>query len=76
MNERELKERALSPEEAGAWSNEMARIVTGTIRELVKAADKHNIDRDSAVAYFSDLFAVMKDVSTFAHFEEVAGDSH
>lgn len=59
----------LTPEEAAAWSGEMARIVTGTIHELVAAADKHNIDRDSAVQYFSDLFSVMVSISTFEHFE-------
>lgn len=59
----------LTPKEAAVWSSEMVRIVTGTIHELVAAADKHNIDRDSAVQYFSDLFSVMVSISTFEHFE-------
>ena len=53
-----------------AWANEMARIVADTIHELVSAADRHNIDRDSAVQYFSDLFSVMASISTFEHFAE------
>ena len=50
------------------WEEEMTRIVNGTIHELVSAADRHNIDRDSAVQYFSDLFSVMASVCTFEHF--------
>ena len=61
---------SLTAKEADSWAQEMARIVTGTIRELVSAADHHNIDRDSAVQYFSDLFSVMASVSTFEHFTE------
>lgn len=60
----------LTPEEANTWTGEMIRIVSGTVHELVVAADKHNIDRDSAVQYFSDLFSVMASVSTFEHFKE------
>ena len=61
---------SLAAKEADAWAQEMSRIVTGTIHELVSAADRHNIDRDSAVQYFSDLFSVMASVSTFEHFTE------
>ena len=42
-------DKSLSAKEADAWAQEMSRIVTGTIHELVSAADRHNIDRDSAV---------------------------
>ena len=45
----------LTPKEADAWASEMTRIVGGTIHELIAAADKHNIDRDSAVQYYSRL---------------------
>lgn len=61
---------SLAAKEANAWSQEMAPIVTETIHKLVSAADRHNIDRDSAVQYFSDLFSVMASVSTFEHFTE------
>lgn len=59
----------LTPKEADAWGSEMARIITGTIHELLSAADRHNIDRDSAVQHFSALFSTMADVATFEHFE-------
>lgn len=49
----------LTPKEADAWASEMTRIVGATIHELIAAADKHNIDRDSAVQYYSDLFSAM-----------------
>ena len=62
---------ALEDDDAeGRWAKEMARIVTGTIHEIVSAADRYNIDRDSAVQYFSDLVSVMASVSTFEHFAE------
>lgn len=63
----------LTPKEANAWASEMTRIVVGTIYELITAADKHNIDRDSAVQYFSDLFSVMGNVATFEHYEMDGG---
>lgn len=59
----------LTPKEADAWASEMTRIVGGTIHELIAAADKHNIDRDSAVQYYSDLFSAMASVATFEHYE-------
>lgn len=63
----------LTPKEANAWASEMTRIVVGTIHELITAADKHNIDRDSAVQYFPDLFSVMGNVATFEHYEMDGG---
>ena len=63
-------DKSLDAKEADAWAQEMVRIVTGTIHEVVSAADRHNIDRDSAVQYFSDLFSVMASVSTFQHFQK------
>lgn len=63
----------LTLKEANAWASEMSRIVCGTIHELLAAADKHNIDRDSAVEYFSDLFSTMASVTTFEHYEMDGG---
>jgi hypothetical protein len=40
---------------------------------LIAAADKHNIDRDSAVQYYSDLFSAMASVATFEHYEMDGG---
>ena len=60
----------LTPKEADVWTMEMVSIVTDTIHELVSAADRNNIDRDSAVQYFSDLFSVMASICTFEHFAE------
>lgn len=55
----------LTQKEADAWASEMTRIVGDTIHELIAAADKQNIDRDSAVQYYSDLFSAMASVATF-----------
>ena len=40
---------ALTAKEAEAWTSEMARVANMTIREILEAADRNNIDRDSAV---------------------------
>lgn len=63
----------LIPKEANTWESEMSRIACGTIHELLTAADKHNIDRDSAVEYFSDLFSTMASVITFEHYKMDGG---
>ena len=42
-------------------------IVQNTLNSLIACADKHNIDRDSFVKYFSAIFSVMAEVSTFTN---------
>lgn len=66
---------ALTAKEAEAWTSEMARVTNMTIREILEAADRNNIDRDSAVQFFADLFLTMTSVATFKHFD-LGGDSH
>ena len=43
-------------------------IVQNTLNLLIVCADKHNIDRDSFIKYFSDVFGAMADVSTFTNY--------
>lgn len=43
-------------------------IVGETITKLVECADKHNIDRDSFVRYFAQMFGVMAEISTFEQY--------
>ena len=43
-------------------------IVQNTLSSLIDCADKHNIDRDSFVKYFSAIFGTMAEVSTFANY--------
>lgn len=66
---------ALTAKEAEAWTSEMARVTNMTIREILEAADRNNIDRDSAVQFFADLFLTMTSVATFKHFD-LGGDPH
>lgn len=66
---------ALTEKEAEAWTSEMARVANMTIREILEAADRNNIDRDSAVQFFADLFLTMTSVATFEHFD-LGGDPH
>lgn len=49
---------------------DVAKIVNKTLSDLVKCADKHNIDRDSFVKYFADMLLVMCKVSTFRNFNK------
>ena len=43
-------------------------IVQNTLNALVDCADKHNIDRDSFIKYFSAIFGTMVEVSTFTNY--------
>ena len=43
-------------------------IVQNTLNSLIDCADKHNIDRDSFVKYFSAIFGTMVEVSTFTNY--------
>ena len=43
-------------------------IVQNTLNLLIDCADKHNIDRDSFVKYFSAIFGTMAEVSTFTNY--------
>lgn len=43
-------------------------IVQNTLNQLIDCADKHNIDRDSFVKYFSTIFSTMAEVSTFTYY--------
>lgn len=43
-------------------------IVLNTLNSLIDCADKHNIDRDSFIKYFSAIFGTMAEVSTFTNY--------
>lgn len=43
-------------------------IVQNTLNSLIACADKHNIDRDSFIKYFSAVFCTMTEVSTFTNY--------
>lgn len=43
-------------------------IVQNTLSSLIDCADKHNIDRDSFIKYFSAIFCTMTEVSTFTNY--------
>ena len=43
-------------------------MVQNTLNSLIVCADKHNIDRDSFVKYFSAIFGTMAEVSTFTNY--------
>lgn len=43
-------------------------IVQNTLNSLIDCADKHNIDRDSLIKYFSAIFGTLAEVSTFTKY--------
>lgn len=49
-------------------------IVQKVIKMLIRCADKHNIDRDSFLQYFADVFGAMVEISTFKSFGK-SGDT-
>lgn len=64
-----MKQQELTEKEYSVFSENLTPIVTNTLEALIKLADKHNIDRDSVVQYFSDLFKAMSTVATFKGYE-------
>ena len=66
---------ALTAKEAEAWTSEMLRVANITIREILEAADRNNIDRDSAVQFFANLFLTMTSVATFEHVDDECWDA-
>ena len=44
------------------------RIVMDTIEALLDCADEHNIDRNSFLKYFANMFSAMVQISTFENY--------
>lgn len=44
-------------------------IISETIDKLISLADSENIDRDSLIKYFADVFGVMAEVTTFKQYK-------
>ncbi len=71
----------LNDEEHAAYIKDFTGVVKGVIEKIIFIADKHSIDRDSAVQHFATFFKAMTEVSTFqnwdnAHLERsVYGDA-
>lgn len=49
--------------------DDFKKITGRTINELIMYADKHNIDRDSLMKFFSQMFLALVETSTFKNFE-------
>lgn len=69
-----MEPETLSNAEHEAFVSDLTPIVLNTVHSLVELADKHNIDQDNVMEYFSTLFSTMAEISTFAGFE--GGGSH
>lgn len=44
------------------------KIVKEALNSLIDCADKYNIDRDSLIKYFCEVFGAMAEISTFARY--------
>ena len=51
-------------------------IVQSTLNSLIDCADKHNIERDSFIKYFSAMFGTMAEVSTFKNYTRTPKETH
>ena len=51
------------------------RIVQNTLNSLIRCADKHNIDRDSLIQYFANMFTALAGISTFKHYSVSADNT-
>lgn len=48
--------------------DDLNEIIKNTLNSLIGVADKHNIDRDSFIKYFSAVFGTMAEVSKFEYY--------
>lgn len=48
---------------------DLQNIVTDTLASVCAMADKHNIDRDSMLKYFSDMLAAFAEVTSIQNYE-------
>ena len=48
---------------------DLQSIVTDTLASVCAMADKHNIDRDSMLKYFSDMLTVFAEVASIQNYE-------
>lgn len=69
LREGDVKMNKLTAKEEEAWTAEMVRISDIAVRSILSAADLRNIDRDSAIQFFAELFLTVANVATFEHFE-------
>lgn len=50
--------------------DDLNRVITNTLNSLIDVADKHNIDRNSFIQYFSALFGKMVELCTFENYKK------
>lgn len=60
----------LTGKEYDNYIDEISSVVTDLIGKVTFIADKHNVDRDSAMQHFSQLLSAMVQLSTFEHYGE------
>lgn len=59
----------LTEAEHNAVIEDINKICTTTINQLVSIADSHSILRDDLIAYFGKIFSAMIEISTFENWE-------
>ncbi|MCD8381150.1 MAG: hypothetical protein LUC95_12740 [Lachnospiraceae bacterium] len=55
----------LEGSELDAFIEDTSQVTSMVINEMVRIADRHNVDRDNAVQFFNKVFNCMVEVSTF-----------
>lgn len=64
-----MEREELSEKEHAAWVKEFAEIVAVSVDKVIALADKYNVDRDNAMAYFATNVSTMTEISTFKNYE-------
>ena len=50
--------------------DDLNEIIKNTLNSLIECADKHNIDRNDFIRYFSSVFGTMAEISTFEKYKK------
>lgn len=57
-------------QEHEAYMEDFSGIMLGAVKKVIGLADKHNVDRDSAMEHFATVFKTMQEVSTFQNWSD------
>lgn len=63
-----MKQEYMDAEEFGEYDKDIANVMAALVVKMVTVADKHDVDRDSAIQHFARVFSAAANVCTFAKY--------
>jgi hypothetical protein len=57
-------------QELDGYMEDFSGVVLSAVKKVIGLADKHNVDRDSAMEHFAAVFKMMQEASTFQNWSD------